>query len=110
MNLTWIDAPSDDGSTTTLTLDFSFSHTGETVEMVGTVAISDATGAGIVNITFKVNGSTFATGTGTTLTKAGGGQLTVGEQLALVSLLQAAANVSAEVPQLFAPAENILGL
>ncbi len=103
----------DDGTTTTLTLDFTFSRTGQTVQIVGTVTASDATGSGTVNISFKVNGSTFATLTGTTsnlaLTKTGGGQLTAGEQLALASLFEVAANAAEKIGDLFQPAERTLG-
>ncbi len=103
----------DDGTTTTLTLDFTFSRTGETVQIVGTVTASDATGSGAVNISFKVNGSTFATLSGTTsnltLTKTGGGQLTAGEQLALASLFEVAANTAEKIGDLFQPAERTLG-
>jgi len=105
---------SDDGTTTTLGLDFTFTRPAETITIAGTVAVTDATGDGTVNITFKVNGSTFATLTGTTtnptFTKAGGGQLTTSEQLALASLFVAAADISEKVGDVFQPAEHMLGL
>jgi hypothetical protein len=104
----------DDGTTTTLTLDFTLTAAGDTVQLTGTVSVSDATGDGTVNLTFKVNGGTFATITGSTgnpvISRAGGGQVTADDLNALVRVFEAAADVADKVDELCQPAEQMLGL
>lgn len=103
----------DNGTTTTLTVNFSLTRPGETVTLAGSVAISDADGSAIFNVAITVNGGTYCRITGSTdhpvITRAGGGQLTLGEITALGHVVVAAAEVSEHVTEMFAPAQRILG-
>jgi len=103
----------DDGSTTTLTIDFTLTGPRESVRLSGSVAISDSDGSATVNITITVNGRSFASIRGTSgqpvITRAGGGQLTASEFIALSYLFVAAADVSENVTALFEPAQRSLG-
>jgi hypothetical protein len=103
----------DNGSATTLTIDFTLTRPGESVRLVGSVAVSDIDGSATISITITVNGRTFATIRGTSeqpvITRAGGGQLTAGEFMAMGNLFIAAADVSEHVTALFDPAQRILG-
>jgi hypothetical protein len=103
----------DNGSTTTLTIDFTLTRPGESVRLSGSVAISDSDGSATINITITVNGGTFATIRGTSdqpvIARSHGGQLTADEFAALTYLFVAAADVSEKVTALFEPAQRSLG-
>jgi hypothetical protein len=103
----------DNGSTTTLTIDFTLTRPSESVRLVGSVAISNIDGSATINITITVGGRTFATIRGTSeqpaIVRAGGGQLTADEFMAMGNLFVAAADVSQNVTALFDPAQRILG-
>jgi len=104
----------DDGITTTLTLNFTFTRPVETVAIAGTIAVSDADLSATFNLTFRLNGSTLATVTGTTsspvIARNGGGELTLAEREALTALYLAAADLTNHLNDMFAPAQNVLGL
>ena len=104
----------DDGTTTTLTVNFTFARPGESVMFVGSVAILNADGSATFNVTITVNGGTYATISGATnqpvITRMGSGVLTAGERTALGYLILAAADVSVHVTAVFDPARRILGL
>ena len=103
----------DNGTTTTLTIDFTFTGPAESVRLAGTVAIRDSDGSATIDIAITVNGATFATIKGTSglprFTRAGGGQLTADESMAMGNLFVTAADVSENVTALFDPAQRILG-
>jgi len=103
----------DNGSTTTLTIDFTITRPGESVRLAGSVVISDSDGSATINITITVNGGTFASIRGTSehpvIARAGGGQLTADEFMAMTYLFIAAADVSENVTALFEPAQRSLG-
>lgn len=104
----------DDGTTTTLTVNFLFTRPGETLRLTGSVATSNADGSAVFNITVTVNGRSYCRITGGTnqpvITRSGGGQLTPAEIVALGHVLIAAADVSGHVTEMFAPAARIIGL
>ena len=103
----------DDGTTTTLTIDFTFIRPGESVRLSGTVALRDSDGSATINIAITVNGGTLATIKGTSsqpvITRTGGGQLSADEFTAMGNLFVAAAHLSENVTALFDPAQRILG-
>jgi hypothetical protein len=103
----------DDGLTTTLTIDFTFTRPGESVRLAGTVARSNSDGSATINITITVNGGMFATVKGTSgqlvIARSAGGQVTADELAAITYLLLAAADVSEKVTALFEPARRSLG-
>ena len=103
----------DDGTTTTLTMNLTFTRPGESVTLAGSVAISDADGSATVNVAITVNGGSYARITGSTdqpvITRTRGGRLTADEMTALRYLFVAAADVAEHVTAMFAPAQRILG-
>ncbi|HUL03765.1 MAG TPA: hypothetical protein VLV16_11110 [Gemmatimonadales bacterium] len=104
---------SDNGTTTTLAINFTFTGPRETVSMSGTLGISDADLSATIDLTFRINGHTIATVTGSTdnpvITHSGGGELTTNERTALTYLFLAAANLASQLNDVFAPAQNVLG-
>jgi hypothetical protein len=103
----------DSPTAVTLAVTFTFTRPGETVRLVGSVAILHADGSATFNVTVTVNGGTYCTVTGAThqplITRAGGGQVTGAELAALGYLLVAAADVSEQVTGILEPAQRIVG-
>jgi hypothetical protein len=103
----------DNPTALTLTVNFALTRPGETVRLVGSVSILHADGSATFNVTVTVNGGTYCTVTGGThqpvITRAGGGQMTAAELVAMGHVLAAAADVSAHVTDMLEPAQSIVG-
>jgi len=103
----------DNPTALTLTVNFALTRPGETVRLVGSVSILHADGSATFNVTVTVNGGTYCTVTGGThqpvITRAGGGQMTAAELVAMGHVLAAAADVPAHVTDMLEPAQSIVG-
>jgi len=108
-----------DANNATLTIDFIYTHGGETVELKGSVTVVTSPGSVTVDLAVYVNGNSHpsavvrgtddASHNGITITHEDGSQLTLDEQDALSRLWELPDRLEAALEQLFHPARHFMG-